>query len=314
MPQVFISYASRDSIFADLAKMKLQAAGIQVWLDQGGVRAGAEWRKAIDEGIASSHVVLVVITPQSCKSSYVTYEWAFALGKGIKVIPVLLEANTDELHPRLAVLQYLDFRDIRALQWESLFSEIKESTTDPANRASTNVRDLSVGQLHELIVGAVSLAAAAAKTDGKQPGLNEISRVATSIVGVMQNAPSNKPIGESQNHILWVDDRPENNNYERGAFESVGIKFTFVRSTIEALQILSRERFAAIISDMGRKEGPREGYALLDALRSKGDQTPFFIYAGSNAPEHKREAVIRGAQGSTNNPQELFELVTQMAK
>jgi hypothetical protein len=62
---------------------------------------------------------------------------------------------------------------------------------------------------------------------------------------------------------------------------------------------------------MGRREGPREGYALLEALRSKGNGTPFFIYAGSNLPEHRLEAQQRGAQGSTNDAQELFELVTK---
>jgi CheY-like chemotaxis protein len=314
MPQVFISYASQDAIFADLAKMKLLAANIQVWLDQGAVRAGAEWRKAIDEGISTSHVVLVVITPSSCKSAYVTYEWAFALGSGVKVIPVLRKGNVDDLHPRLAVLQYLDFRDPKALPWMSLFKEIEESTTDSKDKASTHVRDLSVDQLHEIIVGAVSLAAAAAKTHGMQPSPNLISRVAESIVGGMQNATMSEPIGDSARHILWVDDRPHNNNYERGALESIGFRFVLALSTNEALQILSRQQFAAIISDMGRNEGPREGYALLDALRSRGDRTPFFIYAGSNAPKHKREAIVRGAQGSTNDPQELFELVTQMRR
>lgn len=53
-----------------------------------------------------------------------------------------------------------------------------------------------------------------------------------------------------------VDDRPDNNTYERDAFESVGITFTLARSTAEALQVLGKDRFAAIISDMGRAEGP----------------------------------------------------------
>jgi hypothetical protein len=39
-------------------------------------------------------------------------------------------------------------------------------------------------------------------------------------------------------------------------------------------EILEKKRFDAIISDMGRKEGPREGYVLLEALRAQGDQTP----------------------------------------
>jgi hypothetical protein len=51
---------------------------------------------------------------------------------------------------------------------------------------------------------------------------------------------------------------------------------------------------------------------LLDEIRANGDQTPFFIYASSNAWEHKREAKEHGAQGSTNNPQELFSMVTRI--
>ena len=309
MPQVFISYASEDAIFADLAKMKLHEVGLQVWLDQGALRVGEEWRKAIDEGISSSDLFLIIITPQSCESPYVTYEWAFALGKGIKVIPLLLEDA--EIHPRLAILQYLDFRDKRAFPWEALFQEIDKSATDSEKEASAYVRDLRVEQLHDLIAGAVALATATAKTEGKPAGPKDISRAAKSVVGVMQHAALSEPSKDSQKHILWVDDRPDNNIYERSAFESIGFRFTLALSTNRAIQILSEQRFAAIISDMGRQDGPREGYVLLDTLRSNDDQTPFFIYAGSNAPRHKREAAEHGAQGSTNSPQELFELITQ---
>lgn len=109
--------------------------------------------------------------------------------------------------------------------------------------------------------------------------------------------------------ILWVDDRPDNNVYERRAFEAMGISFTLALSTDEALRKLSEHGFAAIISDMGRNEGPREGYVLLDKLRSVGDGTPLFIYAGSRQPEHLLEAQERGAQGCTNDSQELFMMV-----
>ena len=72
----------------DLTKMKLKEAGISVWLDHGELRGGEEWRDSIDRGISNSHVMLVVLTPKSCESPYVTYEWGFALGKGKKVIPI----------------------------------------------------------------------------------------------------------------------------------------------------------------------------------------------------------------------------------
>ena len=112
-----------------------------------------------------------------------------------------------------------------------------------------------------------------------------------------------------RNHILWVDDRPNNNVYERRAFESVGLQFTLALSTNEALDLLRRNKYVAIISDMGRQEGAREGYVLLDAVRRQGDQTPFLIYAASNLPEHKRETAEHSGQGTTNNPQELFQMV-----
>lgn len=112
-----------------------------------------------------------------------------------------------------------------------------------------------------------------------------------------------------RNKILWVDDRPENNIYERKAFESQGIEFSLALSTNEAIEILKNNKYAAIISDMGRKEGSQEGYVLLEKIRKSGLQTPFFIYAGSNLPEHKMMALERGAQGSTNRAQELFEMV-----
>ncbi len=117
--------------------------------------------------------------------------------------------------------------------------------------------------------------------------------------------------GEWRNHVLWVDDRPENNVYERQAFEGMGLHFTLAFSTNEAFERLSHSKYAAIISDMGRREGPREGYVLLDRLRKQGDHTPLFFYAASNAPEHKRETREHGGQGCTNNAQELFEMVTR---
>jgi CheY-like chemotaxis protein len=111
------------------------------------------------------------------------------------------------------------------------------------------------------------------------------------------------------NHILWVDDRPENNTYERQAFETMGLRFTLALSTNEAISRLSQDQYAVIISDMSRREGSREGYVLLDRIRRQGDQTPLFFYSTSNETEHKRETKEHGGQGCTNNAQELFEMV-----
>jgi len=229
------------------------------------------------------------------------------------VIPLLL-ADCD-IHPRLAVLQYLDFRNQKAAPWAALAQEVeKQSGLSQRKDASSYVKDMTVNQFQDLISGAVSLATAMAKTSGQAAAPEDVSRAAKSLAEVMQHVKeaertSAKPAQPKQ--ILWVDDRPENNINERAAFVAMGCSFTLALSTNEALDQLSKKRFDAIISDMGRREGSREGYVLVDALRSRGDETPFFIYAASASTKHKREAALHGAQGSTNNPQELFELVSR---
>src|SRR5262249_4893080 len=111
--------------------------------------------------------------------------------------------------------------------------------------------------------------------------------------------------------VLWVDDRPTNNTYERKAMQAVGIQFVVSETTQDALDLLATRPCSAVISDMGRREGPREGYALLDAMRGRGDNTPLYFYASSSAPEHKRETYEHGGQGCTNDGGELFEMVTK---
>ena len=155
---------------------------------------------------------------------------------------------------------------------------------------------------------AVLLGAATAKSEN--PTTDEDI---TGIVNSVQVAGGARPDRNAKwrNQILWVDDRPENNHYERQAFEEIGLHFTLAQTTDEALEQLANSQYAAIISDMGRREGPREGYVLLDRLRNEGNVTPLFFYASSNAPEHKREALEHGGQGCTNNPQELFDMLTK---
>ncbi|AYN26243.1 response regulator [Buttiauxella sp. 3AFRM03] len=152
-----------------------------------------------------------------------------------------------------------------------------------------------------------SLAAATAKNPGDNAALEDSQF--KKIINAVSTSSMLATTAKSKHRILWVDDRPDNNIYERKAFEAQGIEFTLALSTQEALGLIAENNFDAIISDMGRKEGPREGYVLLDKLRAANNRTPFIIYAASNLPEHKEEAYIRGANGSTNRVAELFELV-----
>ena len=59
--------------------------------------------------------------------------------------------------------------------------------------------------------------------------------------------------------VLWVDDRPDNNSFERQSLEALGVSFVLAASTDEALTKAAKQRFDVIISDMGRPPDPRAG-------------------------------------------------------
>lgn len=114
---IFVSYKHEDEVFADMLMRQLQLAGFTVWLDTEHLRAGENWREAINQAIKEAFALVLVISPEAKSSEYVTYEWAFAQGAGIKVVPVLLRP-TDNLHPQLEMLQYLDFTDRTRPPWD----------------------------------------------------------------------------------------------------------------------------------------------------------------------------------------------------
>jgi HEAT repeat protein len=124
MSHVFICYHHGDGDFAEILRSKIEAAGFATWMDDR-LRVGEDWRQKIEQAIKGAFALIVVITPEAEASEYVTYEWACALGAGVKVIPVLLKPT--ECHPRLEALQYLDFSNHRARPWEKLIEVLQEA-------------------------------------------------------------------------------------------------------------------------------------------------------------------------------------------
>src|SRR6266571_9375290 len=96
MQHVFISYKHEDQDFAENLIGRLEKAGFTTWADYK-ISTGEEWRTAIDLAIKNAFALIVIMTPEAKVSEYVTYEWAFAWGVGVKVIPIMLK--TTPLHP-----------------------------------------------------------------------------------------------------------------------------------------------------------------------------------------------------------------------
>ena len=121
---VFISHDHEDGDFAELLKLQLEKNGIKGWIDSERLKIGQDWREEIDEGISNSLALIAIMTPESRKSEFVTYEWAFGWGKGIKIFPLMLKQT--QLHPRLESLQYLDFTKRNSRPYDKLIESIKE--------------------------------------------------------------------------------------------------------------------------------------------------------------------------------------------
>ena len=140
------------------------------------------------------------------------------------------------------------------------------------------------------------------------PAIDRAREVTTAVSAA---ANSKAPQRLDQASILWVDDHPDNNRYERRSLEALGVRFTLSTSTKDAVTNLEAHSYDVIISDMSRPPDWRAGYTLLTkkqklALNAK---TPYIIYAGSNSEALKAEILQKGGFGRTNNPRELFQLV-----
>lgn len=130
MKHIFISYKRENIDFIDKIVEKLEVAKMPVWADVKKLRASEDWSEKIETAIQEAAAVVVVITPQAMKSEYITYEWSFALGRGIPVVPLMV-TKTDSYHPRLMKIQFLDFTIEASRPWEKLQQTLKEIIEQP---------------------------------------------------------------------------------------------------------------------------------------------------------------------------------------
>jgi formylglycine-generating enzyme required for sulfatase activity len=107
MARIFISYSRKDETFARHLAADLDRLGADVWIDVDDIPAGVNWSTAIQQGLDSSDVMIVVISPDSMESTNVGNEWQYFWDHGHPVIPV--QWRPAKVHFQLHRLQYIDF-------------------------------------------------------------------------------------------------------------------------------------------------------------------------------------------------------------
>ena len=103
----FISYRSKDKYQLQALIDELKRADIPFWADLS-IEAGESWREEIDLALEQASILVVIVTEKSVESLYVTYEWAWALGHGIPVIPLIFdELKSSQIHARLNAIEWI---------------------------------------------------------------------------------------------------------------------------------------------------------------------------------------------------------------
>ncbi len=90
-PRVFLSYARSDGeTFATSLRKRLEEEEpeITLWQDRTQLEGGVGWEKQIKEALESVKFLVLVLTPNALKSSFVQQEWRWARELGVCVYPV----------------------------------------------------------------------------------------------------------------------------------------------------------------------------------------------------------------------------------
>jgi CheY-like chemotaxis protein len=112
--------------------------------------------------------------------------------------------------------------------------------------------------------------------------------------------------------VLWVEDHPERQALQIDQLERRGVVVDVVRTTKEALQKLTGQRYQLIVSDMDRVEGgkptPDAGLELIRTVRTFDRDTPVVIYAAGPSGRALADTATQiGADLVTNSWYQLSE-------
>ncbi len=120
--RIFISYANADAEFAGRLAADLRAQGYDIWIAPDSILPGEKWVAAIERGLRESGIFLLVLTPESADSKWVSQETQVAImleneGK-MRIFP--LRVRRADVPLLLSTRQHISFemdydRGLRAL-------------------------------------------------------------------------------------------------------------------------------------------------------------------------------------------------------
>jgi len=176
--RVFLSHRSPDKDWAEKLGSRLRENGVNAWLDKWEIEPGDSIVDRIDSGLARSDCLLLVLTPDSVRSSarWVRKEWqAYLSGRlsrtGSKRLIPLLVRNT-RMPAVLQDIKYIDFRneadfDDRFVDLYKTLSKVPKGPAIKMLGVEDVKRNVALAKYHEATDAMSALEEAAARLAGR---------------------------------------------------------------------------------------------------------------------------------------------------
>lgn len=111
MPDVFISYSSHDGVLARQLRDFMAQHGIDAFLAEISIEAGADWKDSIVEALTQSKWVFFLATPAACASKAVMHEIGGAVFGRKQLITVMCDVSRDALPDWVTDKQTVDLKN-----------------------------------------------------------------------------------------------------------------------------------------------------------------------------------------------------------
>jgi|SRR5437868_1774672 len=96
---VFLSHSSLDTWIANVIAEKIHALGADCWVDEKDLAGGNVIVEDIIKGIDACHEAIVLISPNSVKSQWVSFEIGGVRAQHKRVTPVLNNVKPQQMAP-----------------------------------------------------------------------------------------------------------------------------------------------------------------------------------------------------------------------
>jgi TolB-like protein len=108
---VFVSYSRDDEARVFDVAAKLRAAGVSLWIDQGGLDGASQWSEQIVNALESAKVLLLMVTESAVHSNNVAKEVVLVSERKGHILPVYLEPTVipPTLKYQLAGIQHISY-------------------------------------------------------------------------------------------------------------------------------------------------------------------------------------------------------------